>query len=533
MKLKYRSGSYAFVGLVAWLFGIASAGPATAQAEHVALDPNEIDAVVSDAMSTFQVPGMAVGVVQDGELTFARGYGVRKIGTNQPVDADTLFGIASNTKAMTAAALAILVDEGKLSWDDHVIDHIPEFQLFDPYVTREFTIRDLLTHRSGLGLGAGDLMIFPPTDYTIDEIIGALKYLKPVTSFRSAYAYDNQLYIVAGEIVARTSGMSWAEFIEQRVLQPVGATACRALPGRAADNPNQAAPHAVVDDEIVAVTPYDQAATGAAGGVQCNITGLAKWLTMQLNDGKLPDGTALFSAERHRDMWTPQTIRPLSNLARQVNGTHFSTYGLGWGLEDYHGELRVSHTGGLPGMVTYISLLPEEDAAVMVLTNQQSGLAMVAVMTYIQKKLLGAPDQDWVETFANIGEQQEAQFAEAETETQAVLDSAEGEAPLPLSAYAGTYHDDWRGDIWVREENGGLVMEFSRTSQLIGDMQYFRGNTFVVRWRDRSLFADAFVLFELDYDGGIKQATMRAISDRTDFSFDFHDLLLERVTETE
>jgi CubicO group peptidase (beta-lactamase class C family) len=187
--------------------------------------PPDLDDYVARALKEFEVPGLAVAIVKDGKVEFVKGYGVRKLGEPAPVDEQTLFGIASNTKAFTAAALAILVDEGKISWDDPVIKHLPGFQMYDPFVTREMTVRDLLTHRSGLGLGAGDLMFFPPTTFTRDEIVARLRYIKPATSFRSKYAYDNVLYLVAGQVVAAVSGKSWDDFIKERIFAPLGMTA--------------------------------------------------------------------------------------------------------------------------------------------------------------------------------------------------------------------------------------------------------------------------------------------------------------------
>ena len=324
------------------------------------------------------MPGMSVAIVKDGKVLFAKGYGVRALTKPDKADADTLFGIGSNTKAFTVAALSMLVDEGKLRWDDKVTDLLPGFRLYDPYVTRELTVRDLLSHRSGLGLGSGDLMLFPPSDFTRAEIIHNLRYLQPASSFRSKYAYDNLLYIVAGELIPKITGISWEQFVQTKILDRLG-TGCAATLTLTGANHNVAAPHVVIDGKLTEVAPDPSTAYDPAGSIQCSANGMAAWANLQLAGGQLPDGSTLFSTARHKEMWTPQTIVPVSTSATNPQ-TRFRNYGLGWFIEDYDGALRVTHTGGLIGMVSYVSLLPEQHVGVVVLTNQQSGAAMSAMM---------------------------------------------------------------------------------------------------------------------------------------------------------
>ncbi|MEP7239139.1 MAG: serine hydrolase domain-containing protein, partial [Ferruginibacter sp.] len=269
----------------------------------------QIDSLTELTLKTFDVPGIAVGVIKDGKLIHAKGYGVRSLRTMQKVDENTLFGIASNSKAFTTAALGMLVDEGKLKWDDKVTDYIPEFKMYDPYVTEAFTIRDLLTHRSGLGLGAGDLMMFPDSNnFTKTDIIRNLRYLKPVSAFRTKYDYDNNLYIVAGEVLARVSGKSWEDFIEQRIMQPLGMMASKASITRLANRNNIVMPHAPVNGKVSTIDIEWSETANAAGGIVSNITDLSKWLIMQMDNGKYGDGKKLFSEDVHEDFWAPQTI---------------------------------------------------------------------------------------------------------------------------------------------------------------------------------------------------------------------------------
>jgi len=502
--------------------GFAQGTSAAKKAPALPIAPQEIDETVARAMKAFQVPGMAVGIVKDGQLVFAKGYGVREAGKSARVDPDTLFQIGSNTKAFTAAALAMLVDEGKLRWDDKVIDHLPHFRLYDPYVTREFTIRDLLTHRSGLGLGAGDLMIFPSTDMTRAEIMQGMRHLKPVSSFRAKYDYDNLLYMVAGELIPAVTGQSWEDFVTRRIFAPLKMTGCAANADRIADGRDVASPHVVMEGKAQAIPVEGINAIGAAGTINCNITGMARWIETQLAAGETPTGQRLFSAERSAEMWNMVTPMPPSPLAGLYD-SHFAGYGLGWFLSDAHGRKRVHHTGGVQGTVTWVSLIPELKLGVLVFTNQQNGAAMEAVGGQILDAYLGAPHRDWVATAQAMRGERDAAAAKVEAEAARTAASA-APPPLPLDAYAGTYHDAWRGDATVTRSGDTLLLKISRTKKLEGPLMPYKGNIFIVRWKDRSLDADAFVRFEQGYDGKPTGMTMRAISPATDFSFDFQDL---------
>jgi CubicO group peptidase (beta-lactamase class C family) len=499
------------------------AAAAEVPALPVGAQPQDIDRLAERIQQKFAVPGMAVAIVKDGKVLFAKGYGVREVGKPDKVDASTLFGIGSNTKAFTVAALAILVDEGKLSWDDKVIDRLPGFRLSDPYVTRELTIRDLLTHRSGLGLGSGDLMLFPASDFTRSEIIHNLRYLAPASSFRSRFAYDNLLYIVAGELIPTITGVSWETFVQTRILDRLG-TGCAATFNLTSGNHNVAMPHVVIDDKLTAVTPDPSTAYDPAGSIECNATGMAAWAQLQLADGRFKDGAPLFSPAQHKQMWSPQTIvSPLPATAAMTQ-THFRDYGLAWFLEDYQGSERVWHTGGLIGMVSYVSLLPEQHVGVIVLTNQQSGAAMSAMMQSLLDPFLGKPPRDWVAIWDRQVSEQTKLGDAADHDAEAAIKSAGGKTFLPLDAYVGVYHDPWRGDVVVKKAGDKLRMVFGRTAGMQGDMQVMKGNVFVVRWDDRSLKADALINFRTGMDGSVSGMTMAPLSPTTDFSFDFQDL---------
>ena len=481
-------------------------------------------------LTTFDVPGIAVAVVKDGKVIHAKGYGVRSLVTKQKVDENTLFGIASNSKAFTAAALAMLIDEGKMSWDDKVTDYIPEFKMYNPYVTDEFTVRDLLTHRSGLGLGAGDLMMFPDSNtFTKKDIIHNLRYLKPTSSFRTKYDYDNNLYIVAGEVIERVSGMTWENFIEKRIMQPLSMSQSAASINRLKDRSNLISPHAPINGKVEAISIDWSEIANAAGGIVSNVTDLSKWIIVQMNDGKYGEGLTkkLFSEERHDEMWSPQTI--INTRTTPPYNTHFSAYGLGWFLSDVKGYKQVGHTGGLAGVVTQITLVPEMKLGIIVLTNQQSGAAFTAITNTIKDSYLGITGMDRVKQMHDRVMKNEA---EAKKITDDIWANINAQRPLSIkpdtTAFLGTYTDKWFGDILISVKKGKMWFEAKRSMKLTGEMFYYKANTFVVKWNDRSLDADAFVQFSLDNTGKADGIKMNAISPLTDFSFDFQDLDLKR-----
>jgi CubicO group peptidase (beta-lactamase class C family) len=493
----------------------------------------QIDSLTEYARKTFTVPGIAVAVVKDGIVVHAHGCGVQSLKTGKPVDEKTLFGIASNSKAFTSAALGMLVDEGKLKWDSRVTDFIPEFKLYNPYVTDEFTIKDLLTHRSGLGLGAGDLMIWPEgADFTKQEIIHNLRYLKPVSGFRTKYDYDNNLYIVAGEVIARVSGMSWEDFIEQRIMEPLKMTESAASLGRVKDRSLLIDPHAPVNGTVQPITNSISEQANAAGGIWSNLTDMCKWIIMQMDDGKYGESGAkqLFSAQVHDEMWTPQTIIPVRTLSLPYK-THFTAYGLGWYMSEVKGYKQVMHTGGLAGIVTQVLLIPELKLGILVFTNQEAGAAYTAISNTIKDGYLNIPHEDWVARLHD-------RVVTGETNAKKITDGIwndiaaqqEKNAVKPdLRLFTGTYTDQWFGDVTISVKNGSLWFDARRSPKLSGEMIAYKGNTFIVKWNDRSLNADAYVMFSVDMEGKPSGIKMKPISPLTDFSFDFEDLDLKRT----
>ncbi len=484
----------------------------------------ELDVLVEKTMKTFNVPGIAVGIIKDGKLILAKGYGVSNINTKQKVDANTLFGIASNSKSFTAAALGILVDEGKLNWDDKVVKHLPEFKMYNDYVTQEFTIRDLLTHRSGLGLGAGDLMIWPDGhNFTPKDIVKNIQFLKPVSGFRTKYDYDNLLYVIAGEVVERVSGKSWCDFVEERIMKPIGMKNSAASWNRLKDTTNVIVPHVPVKGNLQVIKRYTNPIFDAAAGLYTSVNDLSNWLILQMNEGKRDDKT-IFSKEVHHDMWTSQTILPQRNAYPYTS--NFKTYGLGWQLMDVNGHLQVSHTGGLDGIVTQTIMIPDIKLGIIVLTNQQSGAAFNTISNTIKDSYLGLPKFDHL---AYLSQERKSKEDDADKITNEVWETVgknlkDKKLKIDFKSFAGTYKDNWFGEVVISEKKGKLYFTSKRSPRLTGEVFYYKENNLVVKWNIRSFDADAHIFYELDANGKMNHFKMKAISPLTDFSYDFHDL---------
>lgn len=505
--------------------------PAGAAAQQ---PPPGFDGYVHRVMKTFSVPGLSVAIVKDGKVILARGYGIRRMGAPAPVDARTRFGIASNTKLFTATALALLVEEGKVEWDKPVIQYLPAFAMSDPYVTRELTVRDLLVHRSGLGLGAGDLLWWPPSTYDRREISRRIRYIPLARSFRSAYAYDNVLYLVAGEVIEAVSGQTWETFVRNRILAKVGMADSDVRHSGVESGGNVAGTHAEVNDTVRPVDPFASDNTNPAGGIMSGAGDMARWMMVQLDSGRVADGSRLFSPASTRELWREVTPTPIGNpppaLAKTLGHlrSNMAGYALGLNVRDYRGRILRQHTGGLPGYVSKVAMIPELRLGVTVLTNQESGAAFESIVYHLLDFYLGAKPPDYPAAFKTLADQNRERQHEAERKAAESRDSTSGPS-LPLSRYAGTYRDPWYGDVTIAQEGKGLAIRFQHTPTLVGDLVHWQHDTFLARWRDRELRADAYATFWLKADGSVQQLKMVPASEAVDFSFDFQDLVLRPV----
>lgn len=427
---------------------------------------------------------------------------------------------------------ATLVDAGKLGWDDKVIDHLPGFQMYDPWVTREMTVRDLLVHRSGLGLGAGDLLMVPRGKLSRDEIIGRLRYLKPATSFRSAYAYDNILYTVAGRLIEVVSGQSWEDYLREHVFRPAG------LPDAASDMatqlsaPNRAFPHGRVGGPVRgagAQQLLDERdrlgqASAPAGLIALSANDMARWLQIQLGHGVVPGGGRLFSEAQAAAMWAPVTPQPIAALPPLLADAtpKFNAYALGWEIRDYHGAKIVWHSGGLFGFTSIVCLIPDRQVGFAIELNAEDAEPRAGLMYELLDHYLGLPNQDWPTRFGTYRRERLA-AAEAAVQQKAATPAKVGPS-LALARYVGTYADPWYGVLAVTQDAKGLAVDFTTTPRMAARLEHYQYDTFVARFADAQI-EPAYLSFALDADGKVAQITAKPVSPLADFSFDYQDLL--------
>lgn len=509
---------------------VVFSGAAPLSAQELPLNPQQIDRTVDDAMRAFAIPGVSVAVIQPGQPAYLKGYGNTGIENTTPVDQTTMFGIGSISKAFTTTLIAMLVEEGKLRWDDRVIDHLPEFRLADSWVTREFTIRDLVTHRSGLAPYAGDLVMLVEGKSTKPHVYRALANLPAETSFRTTYAYDNLLYIVAGDLIEKSTGETWEDVATKRILEPLGMTGCVADQDRLRPDAKRAIAHDYADGKLTPVHFPLPRITVAAGGIHCNAAGMAQWMSFNLR----PDKRLKIGAAALEELFKPVTPIPVNPRARQTTNTTYSAYGLGWVVQDAFGQRQVSHGGGLPGMVSWISLFPDKGFGVMVMTNKTSSAAK-AIATQLAARAFGDAGSDFV-VKAGAEELQSVRTLQDAVKKGAVerspADGALARPPLPLASYAGRYEDRWFGDVDVRLEAGTLVMDMG-SKAFTARLKPIDGDRFLARWARQEMNADAIVSFSIGSKGEVTGATMRAVSEYTDKSYDFHDLRLVKVKSSD
>ena len=469
--------------------------PAAARAQPAPLEG--FADYVTAGMEHWGVPGLAVAVVKDGETVWSQGFGVRDVRTGEPVDEHTLFAIGSASKAFTSLAVATLVDEGVLGWDDRVTDHLPGFQTSEPYVTRELTIRDILSHRSGLDRGD---QVWYAMDFEREEILERVRYQPPTTSFRSAFGYNNNMFLAAGQIVQALTDRSWDEVVDRRFFTPLGmtrsVTSIRSLDGVQ----NVASPHVEIDDEIQVVPWRDIDNIAPAGSIVSSVSEMDEWVKLHLAGGayggvEIASEAAL--AETHR----PHTIIPLQPpWSLMAPEAHFLTYGLGWFLSDYRGRKAVAHGGNIDGMSALVGMLPEEDLGIVVLTNMNDTFLPYALMHRVFDHYLGAPEGGMRDWSAEMSTSFTQLLAAAEAQAEATREArAAGTSPsLPLESYAGTYRHPMFGDLTLSLEGGGLVAR--RHTAWVGDVEHWHYDTFQVDWRDGTM-PEQLVTVRLDAMG--------------------------------
>lgn len=494
--------------------------------DRPAQDVAKLDGVIAKAREEWSVPGLSVAIVKDGKVLLSKGYGVRELGKPEGVDGDTLFAIASNTKAFTAAAVAMLAEENKLRFDDPVQRHLPWMQLYDSWVSAELRVDDLLCHRSGLGTFSGDLLWWG-TPYSPEEILRRTRHLKPAGPFRASYGYSNLMFLAAGEVIVKASGVSWQQFMKSRIFDPVGMSRTLTSVTELAATTNIATPHKPTPDKITAIPWYNWDSMAAAGGIISSSGDMAKWLIVQLERGRIDGERRLFSEASSRRMWHPHTPMSVGEAFRKRSPTtHFRAYGLGWVLADYKSRLTASHGGGYDGMYSHVLIVPEEKLGIVVLTNSMTGIAPSLANTIVDE-FLGGDQQDWLTPDLARDRADRREFYERIRKQ--MEPKAAGTKPSRSSdAYVGRFRCPMYGDATVGMEDNRLVLRLLPNASLVADLEHLHYDTFVIRWRAESAwFAEGTVQFVPNRDGDFVQLKLDVPND----DLWFHELELKRVAQ--
>jgi CubicO group peptidase (beta-lactamase class C family) len=455
------------------------------------------DEYVNQALKDWEVPGAAIAVVKDDKIILAKGYGVRSLGQTAAVNERTIFAIGSSSKAFTAAALAMLVDEGKIKWDDPVKKHLPGFELYDPYASKEMTIRDLLCHRSGLA--RGDLMWYGST-YGRDEILRRTRYLKPSWSFRSQFGYQNLMYLAAGQIIPVVTGKSWDDFIKERFFKPLGMTSSGTSIDDFKSSDNVATPHAKIDNKVVPIPWRNIDNIAPAGSINSNVIEMAAWVRLQLGAGSFA-GQRLLSSGAIGEMHKSHTIIPFDPPWSLIfHDAHFLNYGLGWFLSDYRGRKVIEHGGNIDGMSALVAMIPEENLGLVILTNLNGNDLRTALKLRIFDSFLGGELKDWsaIHLKTMKGYEAQSKAAEKKQNDERIKDT---KPSLAFDKYEGTYRDEMYGDVKVtQDESGKLVVRYGQA--FTGDLEHWHYDTFQVKWRDRTL-GKGLLTFDLNAQGKV------------------------------
>lgn len=508
---------------------------ATRRAREASAPFEDLPAYIARVMARFEVPGAAVAIVLDGQTVFCQGFGVRDRDTRAPVDQRTLFCLASNTKPFTATCLAMLESDGLLRAGRLVREYLPSFRLSSPDATSRMTVGDLLCHLSGLPPHAGDLLFFPPTTYTLAEVVERIHALPLVAPFGSTFAYENVLYAVAALLIQEVSGQSYGDFVVERIFEPLDMTASRVNADGVDPNGNVAVGYRRLDGALRAVPPLVWKNNPGAGGIYSSAFDMLSWMRLHLQGGvcRTASGAVrrLYTRAAQEVMWTPRVrigTDPSAGEAERVQHEAMA-YGAGWFLSTYRGARLVWHTGEFPGFASKMTLVPTRGAGILVLTNQEQDEVFDAITNHALDLLLGKREMDWPALLA-ASQQDDERQQEAKLARVMASRTLPPEGPVDGTRYEGRYIDAWYGSVSLTYQGGQLRMQFDRTPSLTGRLEPWSDATFLVRWDDRLLDGDALIRFHANPRGVAEHATMQRLSPFEAPAFDFNDLRLVRAT---
>ena len=466
------------------------------QDKHQKAILEKLDKFYEQTRQEWNVPGMSVAIVKDGKIIFSKGYGVKKAGKNEKPDGNTMYAIASNTKAFTAAIIGQLVDEGKCNWDDPVQKYLPWFQVYDPAISSKVTLRDILSHRVGYGTFSGDVAWYKST-LTAEEILRRSKHLPAAFGFRDGYGYSNIMYLAAGEVIREITGKTWFENVQERFLQPLGMTRTTIFPDELQKYGNIATPHALDEENNIPIEYTDWSEIAAMGGLISSVNDVAQWMILNMNHGHL-NNSRLISDQSVNMIWTPHNARMVDRINKNDFNSHFNAYGLGWGLRDFHGRLFTGHTGGYDGMISAVSLLPDEKLGVVVLTNGMKSPIMAITYQTLDAFLGVNKNKNWSsELLSRVEAREKNDTRIPERKASQVNDT---KPSLPLEKFTGVYLSDIYGKITVSLSNGNLHVHHEHSPELAFSLKHFHYDVFEIVWDyEQAWFKFGTVKFNTDY----------------------------------
>lgn len=482
----------------------------------------KISTYIEKSMKEWKIPGMAVAIVHNDSVILSKGYGIRHCVNGGKIDENTLFGIASLTKTFTASALGTLVDREKISWEDKVSDYIPYFQLYDPYVSDEMQIRDLLCHRSGLKTFSGDL-IWYASNYNSEEVIKRAKYLEPEYGFRTHFGYSNIMFLAAGKIIEEVTDTAWADYIKTYLFEPLNMTISNTSITEFGENENIVYGHYTNEDTIIAEPYVNWDNMAPAGAINSNINELSHWIMLHCNYGKYA-GSEILSKDVCWEMYSPQTIINVNEWeSKYWPSRHFNTYGLGWNVFDYHSKKVISHSGGLEGQVSELMIIPEEKFGFVILTNSVSSLPM-ALSYYIMDSYFTGSSTDWSSFYFNAFTYNNS--LKKEKEREAEESRAKNTTPtLNLEKYTGLYGGKMYGNASVVLENNALIVKFLPTPLFVGELTHLENDTFRIQLRNTPSLPKGTVRFIINEQEKVEEMKI----DIPNPDFDFTELKFKRL----
>ena len=484
---------------------------------------NSLDTYFQRVHQDWDIPGISVGIIKDGKVVLSKGYGVLKKGKVQRADGASLYAIASNTKAFIATSIAILVDEGKLNWDDPVKEYLPYFELYDDYTTEHTTVRDLLCHRAGLGTFSGDALWYK-SNYSAAEVVKRAAKVPQAYDFRAGYGYSNLMFIAAGEVIHAVSGQSWSDFAKDRFFKPLGMNRTVTSTNDLPKMQNVATPHAFHDttNEPIAWTAWDN--MGAAGGIISSTDDMLKWTQLHLNGGKIGD-QQIYPTKAQEILWQPHNNYLVSHKSKELfPSRHFSAYALGWSTFDYGGQQIVNHSGGYDGMYSRVTMVPESNLGIVILTNSMKGVS-TWMMYHILDEYLGIEGNDWNKF--GLERQAEGERSWTVRKQGRINKRIPNTQPvLLLEGYTGQYHCEMYGDIEVTLENGGLQLNFKSAPKLNATLSHWHLNTFKINWNEPHAWFDfGTIQFVLDNNATVDRLNFDVPND----DIFFYEIQAKRV----